>query len=77
MGYDFIVKNAFRPKGEVTVPWPCKDEPERMLRLFPDDVLTKQPNGLWSRQTGLGLIDIHAKEEDLEPIPDDVNLRIV
>ena len=77
MGYDFTIKNGFRPKAAGSYPWPCKDLPKRTIDLFTDDVLTKSEDGTWMKHTGLGCLRIVLTDEQVEPIGKPINLRLL
>lgn len=70
MGYDFWVRGGVKPKEKCTVPWPCKGEPDRTIDLYPDDVLTRQGDGRYFKQTGIGCFNIVLTEDQIEPSED-------
>ena len=77
MGYDFTIKGGFRVKAEGTYPWPCKDEPNRVMDLYPWDVLTKSEDGTYMKHTGLGTLGHVLTDDQVEPIGRDVALRLL
>ena len=48
-------------------PWPCASDHNRIIRLFDDDVLTKQPDGNgFTKHTGLCCLNIQVDETHLD-----------
>lgn len=79
MGYGFTIKKkeGVRVKTEGLYPWPCGSDPDRMIKIYADDVLTKNPEtGKYMKQTGLGCFNIVLKDDEVQPLEKDVHLRI-
>ena len=79
MGYSFTLPKgiAFRVKKEGIYPWPWDGDKDRTIRLFTDDVLTKQENGKYMKHTGLGCLNIVLATEEVEPITEDKHLQML
>lgn len=85
MGYDFTIKkeSAYRVKKEGDYLWPpCAKafplEQDRMIHLYTNDVLTKDPNtGKYMKHTGLGCMNIVLADDDVEPWGKDMALRLL
>ena len=77
MGYNFIIKNGFRVKQDGEYPWPCPSDPNRTITLFTDDVLTKEEDGKFMKQTGLGCFGIILTEDQVVPIEKEVKMRML
>jgi len=58
-------------------PWPCQSEPNRTIKLYAEDLFTKQDDGTYFKQTGLGCLGIVIPDDDLEYIEDSVYLEII
>ena len=75
MGYSFTIQNGFRPKANGHYPWPCANLPDRTIKLFTDDVLTKDAKtGNYMKHTGIGCTNIVLTDEQIEPIGKPVDL---
>lgn len=59
------VKNYQKVKEDKEYPWPCKDRPNRTLKIFSDDVLHRTNPGVFSKVTGIGCSNILIPEEDI------------
>jgi hypothetical protein len=77
MGYDFTIKRYYKVKAEKEYPWPCKVDQERTLKIYPDDVLTKDKNGTYMKHTGLGTFGHIIPDEDVEKIDKEAHLRLI
>lgn len=79
MGYSFVIKkeNAFKVKKEGLYPWPCKGDPGRTIHLYTNDVFTRDADGTYMKQTGLGCFGIVLKAEEVEQYAEDVPLRML
>jgi hypothetical protein len=75
MGYDY--PPWYKVKKDKEYPWPCKSEPNRTIKIFTDDVLTKQSNGKYQKHTGLGCLNIHIPDEDVIKQDTSANLRLL
>jgi len=77
MGYYFIIKDGFRVKAEGEYPWPWTGNKNRTIKLFTDDVLTKEAGGKYMKHTGLGCLNIILRDDQVEPIGKPVDLRLL
>jgi hypothetical protein len=78
MGYDFSVDGWYKiNQEELECAWPCGSEPNRTIKIFSDDVLTKSEDGTFMKQTGLGCFGIVISDEDVELQEKTVNLRLL
>ena len=78
MGYSFTITAPwYRVNTDKIYPWPCKSDPNRIIDIYTDDVLTKQDNGLYQKHTGLGCLDIVIPDEDVKLQDKDINLRLL
>lgn len=78
MGYDFKIKDYYKIKAEKKdFPWPCKSEPERMITLYDDDILTKSADGTYMKQTGIGCFGIMIPDEDVSHFDDEISLQLI
>lgn len=78
MGYSFSVNGYYTVKRESDYPWPCGPDPDRTIRLFSDDVLTKDPEtGCYMKHTGLGCFGIVIPDSDVEFHQDTARLAIL
>ena len=78
MGYSFTISkdDAYHPKEDGLYSWPCKDEPDRKLELFVDDVLTKDQDGTYTCHTGICCVRIKILDSEVELWNEDKKLRI-
>ena len=78
MGYDFKVESWYKIKDkEKKYPWPCKSEPDRLITIYDDDVLTKNRDGTYFKHTGLGCFGIRIPDEDVIPQEKPAHLRLI
>lgn len=77
MGRSFTVSDGFHPIKEGDYPWPCDLIPERTIRLYEDDVLTKTNNGKYFKHTGLGCAGIVLTDDQVAPFGKDVDLEFI
>lgn len=70
MGWDYQLRNAvrYKVKKEMIVKWPCDTQPNRCVKLYPDDILAKKEDGTYIRETGLGIFGIVIDDNDVEQI---------
>lgn len=74
----FTISEYYRVKTEKEYPWPCASEPNRMLTIYTDDVLTKDPKlGTYMKHTGLGTFGHVIPDEDLEFVTKPINLKFI
>lgn len=60
-----------RVKKDSIYPWPCKNEPDRTIQLFDDDVLSRNSDGSYTKHTGLCCIGIIIPDEDIIEVKGD------
>jgi len=77
MGYNFTVKNGFRVKQDGEYPWPWPNDPNHTITLFTDDVLTKEEDGKYMKQTGIGCCNIVLTDEQVVPIDGEIKMRML
>lgn len=76
MGYDFFVGSPYyRVKKDKVYPVVC-DKPWE-YKLFKDDVLTKNKNGLFTVHTGICVTALKIPDEDVEIVHKSVSLRML
>jgi hypothetical protein len=69
----FPVSDFYRVKVEGWYPWPWSGEPKRMIKLYPNDILTKDPKeGTYTRQNGLGVFGIVLDDNEVTFHPGEV-----
>jgi hypothetical protein len=66
---NFNVKNGFRVKVKGYYPWPNRKNPKETIQLFPGDLLSKNDNGTYCKQTGIACFNIHLTDDQVEPWP--------
>lgn len=77
MGYNFDIKEYYVVKKEDEYPWSCQPEPNRTIRLFTDDVLTKASDGTFTKHTGICCINIRLAKEQVKFIKKPIALRLL
>jgi len=77
MAYDFTIRNGFKVKKDGTYPCPTKNNPNQTVKLFTDDVLTKEDDDKYMRHTGIGRYGIVLTDDEVEPIKKPVKLRVM
>jgi hypothetical protein len=78
MGYDFKVDGWYKLKHEEKeCAWPCDSDPNRTIKIYSDDVLTKSKDGTFMKQTGLGCFGIVIPNEDVELQEKTAKLRMM
>lgn len=74
MGYSLT--GYYKVKKEGCYPAPCEPLPDRTYSLFADDVLTKDSKtGTFTVHTGIMLMGIVLKDDEVEFFPGTVNLK--
>ena len=63
--------NHQRVKENKIYPWPCQSDPKRNIKIFTDDVLTRSPNGTFTKHTGVCCCGIIIPEYDIVEVKDD------
>ena len=58
MSHSYRVGNGLKVKKEGKYPWPYYKDQNRTILLFTDDVLTKDPNGTYTKHTGICCFNI-------------------
>lgn len=78
MGYRYTISEYYKIKSiDKEYPWPCQSSPNRVIKLFSDDVLTKSEDGTYMKQTGLGCFGIIIPDADVEHITSPINLVLI
>ena len=78
MGYDFKIDGYYKIKHkEKEYPWPCDSEPNRMITIFDDDILTSSDGTSYMKHTGLGCFGIIIPEEDVVFYDELANMRLL
>lgn len=65
MGYKFKIEKYYQVKVEGEYPWACISSPNRTIKLYTDDVLTKSEDGTYMKHTGLGCFGIVLKDDEV------------
>ena len=65
MAWEYTLDTHYTVLEKRKYPWPCQPQPNRMLELWPGDVLTKHPNGSVTKHNGLCMTNIRVPESDL------------
>jgi len=66
MSYSYKLKSYYKVKKNGKYPWPCVSEKDRVISLFTDDILKKEPDGTFSKQTGLCCFGIKLKKSQVK-----------
>ena len=78
MSYTFKVTGYYTVKEEKEYPWPCPADPNRMYKLYTDDVLCfNEDDQKWYKQTGLGTAGHILKEDELIYHDETITLQIL
>jgi hypothetical protein len=76
--YDFKIDGYCKIKHEKKeYPWPCKSEPERLITIYGDDILTSSDGKTYMKHTGLGCFGIEIPKEDVIFCNDVARLRLM
>lgn len=70
------LKKHWRVKERKTYPWPCAPEPRRTIELFPEDILSKCPDGTVTKQSGLCMTNIRVPDGDLIEINEPLKMVV-
>lgn len=73
MNKGYQIDQYFKVKVEKKYPWPCPSDPNRMLDLYFDDVLTGS-NGKYTCHTGLMKCNIILQDDEVEFVTKPVTL---
>ena len=65
MAWDYKLDTHYTVREKRQYPWPCQLQPNRMLELWPGDVLTKNQQGGVTKHNGLCMTNIRVPESDL------------
>lgn len=70
MSYTYTLKNAprYRVRRKITVPWPCVFDRDRTITLRTSDVLRKDDDGTFQKETGLGCFHIVLKPHQVRRV---------
>jgi hypothetical protein len=71
------VGKYLKVKENKKYPWPYDGNPNRTIKLFTDDVLTKGPEGKYTKHTGICCCNIIIPEEDLIEVNNDKRHLII
>jgi hypothetical protein len=77
MGYTYRLNEYYKVKKNGEYPWPCPSEKDRNIELFTDDIFTKNENGTFMKETGLGCFGIVLQEDQVELIKKPIRLQII
>jgi hypothetical protein len=77
MGYNYKITNYYKVKKEGIYPRPIPANPDETLQLFTDDILTKNRNGTYTCHTGVCMLGIKLKEDEVELIKETAHLVIM
>lgn len=77
MGYDYTLPEYYVVKETKRYPWPCDNQPDRTIEVYPEDILTKKSNNRYNMQTGIYKMGIHIPDEDVVFHPEACHLRLL
>ena len=73
----YEIKNYYVVRKHGKYPWPCNMDKKRTIELFPDDVLTKNPDGTFVRHTGIGCFVIKLKPSQVKKVTNNKKLLFI
>ncbi len=78
MSYSFVLTPdvACRPKTAIIAKWPNVHDQNRTISLTEKDILCKQEDGKWTKQTGLCCMNIVIPDDAMTPIEKPIRLTI-
>lgn len=77
MGYDYELFNYYTVKKQKKYPWPCEPQPDRMIEVWPEDVLTRTGPNVYDMQTGIYKIGLQIPDEDTTLHDKSAYLRLI
>jgi hypothetical protein len=61
-------------KASKAYPWPCQPLPDRTFEVHPGDVLTRHPDGTYTKHSGLGMLGLVIPDEDIVEMNESIRL---
>ena len=60
-------------KETAVYPWPCASDPHRTIKIFDDDILSRNSPGSFTKHTGFCCFGILIPESDIVEVKDNPN----
>jgi hypothetical protein len=78
MGYTYQLNEYYKIKyEEKEFPWPCKADPNRTITLFDDDILSRNDNGTYVKETEVCCTNIKIPDEDVIKFDDIITMQVM
>ena len=61
----FQLDGSYRVKKEKRYRWPCDPEPDRTTVIFPLDILSRESDGIYTKQSGIYMSGILIPDSDV------------